>query len=924
MYLEALLILLSSRFAIISAVAANQDTSVNSVASKFHREFLPRRSMQLNHLASNSHEQKSPSAVSSIYSFINKRQAHHANTTQPQKSIRPLDPPMKTRPVALGKSDNNQLTMHTSSTSEQHMINPFITSNLDPSLLTSNTLIDPLTPYAPVMRNQHFVQPMQLNRQYAIDEFYPIGFDRPPESNIKQLPTQDHNLIHLKTQSRHQLGNSIGKAKPTPIQSSTRNNANQQHQIDKPIPLTTKTQRFVHHKPQGSNSRPKYWTYYDKTLSKAIPDKRPRSMLTNEQLMSLIDELKDFNSKQASSIDSALPKLEKTLPTQDLAEKNSHKPNLETTVEDDKTDQEQQDGKTGLESSPDDSKMNTAELAKFAKFLMSKEGANMKFQLGLDRDSPDDGDEDDERDTLLESKKTTLKTRPKDEKLDANHLELAKQLDALVEKVSTGARDDLDDSFDKDKARKKRDDSFKVNDGKLSHKSSRDKSQRQKSSQISQGASGPSTIKNDNFAQALIKQELLEDREVDGDDGRKIKSNANANKQESKSHANFESPEASARFSEERSRYELDDRRNDVNRMGQELERTRNNSNKLKARMNTPLESVLRKALDGRLGVRARKTDGGKLLIKGSNGSSMEVELPKKDADTHRSTTVVQRVPGENEEDLKNSELIVSQVEPEGGVHTLNTQKIKLEKGVPLSDEYPISERVSDRLNKLSQNLDQYFNDGFLREVEEKSSLKEPSGTGDSENQQPQASNVKTSTRISNERNGKTDKDFNVDIGIDGKNDREYDDYDYADVKEGKKSAPSSRRANKKRPKKDSKRQTKRKSSKDSTRVYPGSVVKGVKRLPSSSDSEMKKSRREESSGRETTEFENHGKIAPDLDPVELESLDTPIGPDKDMMEPDLAAVDHMKKSSGNSNVSSEMTNGTTTGEKFFEEPDWH
>lgn len=86
----------------------------------------------------------------------------------------------------------------------------------------------------------------------------------------------------------------------------------------------------------------------------------------------------------------------------------------------------------------------------------------------------------------------------------------------------------------------------------------------------------------------------------------------------------------------------------------------------------------------------------------------------------------------------------------------------------------------------------------------------------------------------------------------------------------------------------------------------------------------MRSTLSKESSGRENTEYENHSKIAPDLDPVEVESLETPIGPDSDLVEPDLNSVDHMKVTSGSTNVSSKATNGTTTGERFFEEPDWH
>lgn len=224
---------------------------------------------------------------------------------------------------------------------------------------------------------------------------------------------------------------------------------------------------------------------------------RPPMSLSNAQLMALIDELKEFNSSHANA----------TTPVRKVAKRkkkksgSSDQPAGEEDDDDDPTASDSADG-SGAESSADaddeaaadNKEQDTAsskydkqraatgldpndkdDLAKFAKFLLTKEGANMRFQLNLDKDAPDDGDEEDDKDKGLKSRADKGKRRKSKKKvgkketdelddMNRKHSKASSQLDKLIEELSERAAE-LEREEHRRKERKRKHDN--VNNKKL-------------------------------------------------------------------------------------------------------------------------------------------------------------------------------------------------------------------------------------------------------------------------------------------------------------------------------------------------------------------------------------------------------------------------------------------------------------------------
>jgi len=697
---------------------------------------------------------------------------------------------------------------------------------------------------------------------------------------------------------------------------------------------------------------------------------RKKNLLTNSQLVSLIDELKEFNSKQASKIQSSVQRVGKKKEPE-ATETAEREERDDSKQPEDKQEREEKDSEPSGRAKSDEEansgdKMNSDDLAKFAKFLMTKEGSNMKFQLGLEKDSPDDGDEEEDKDTLLESQNKQTKAKPRDEipleleDLDKKHSEVASQMDKLIKDMAGKARDAeklLDkkktdsEEDDSDRARKRRHnnlDAARVATNKTANVS-HSRSTRERDSKEVKRKSGGSH--NDNFAKALLKKELKEDEQ----ESEKHSAQTNTSIQQPKSSGHQSGgpnevvkkgrskessiqPDSTLNKIERRNvdeKYPRVERNRDHIALIHELQEARKSKSQTRSRMPLNADPVLRRALNGELGIRGEKLPNGKLQLKTSRGDIMQLRLPKrgKDDNSHGGTN--------NEDNIITSELKPRQVDPDSGE---KVDAIKLESSRPLKDEYPISERVSDRLNKLSNNLDRYFNDGFLQEIEKKSRLNDHSGA---ESRQPQSSNIEESTSPEEASNGKggpkkkRDQDFDVNVGVDGRRDvdRDNDDDDGDESSEtdkgedenesdekgegrAKKRNPTAANANKSGV---NTKTTKRKSGNKEEllsrrRKANRDVTIKVNQDKPRGEQKARSVRRDESSKDENIVFEKQGKVIPNLDPVESESLETPIGPDTDTSEPDLSNT-HRMQSSREKSLS--RINGKKLPGKFYEEPEW-
>lgn len=210
---------------------------------------------------------------------------------------------------------------------------------------------------------------------------------------------------------------------------------------------------------------------------------RPPMSLTNAQLMALIDELKEFNSRHSNKTRHAKPsKKKKNAADQSSGEEEDE----DSTTSDadsgnDSASDSDDEGKDGADKEQETASSkyakqqatglnpNDKDLAKFAKFLLTKEGANMRFQLNLDKDAPDDGDEEDDKDGLKSRsdkgkgrKKSKKKKKKKEEDLDdmdRKHRKASSQLDKLIEELSERAAELEKEEHRRKEKRRKHDNS---------------------------------------------------------------------------------------------------------------------------------------------------------------------------------------------------------------------------------------------------------------------------------------------------------------------------------------------------------------------------------------------------------------------------------------------------------------------------------
>lgn len=231
-----------------------------------------------------------------------------------------------------------------------------------------------------------------------------------------------------------------------------------------------------------------------------------------------------------------------------------------------------------------------------------------------------------------------------------------------------------------------------------------------------------------------------------------------------------------------------------------------------------------------KLDFRARQNLNGSIeLANGYDGNKLIIKMPKR----HNTAG--------NDSDAKHdtgNDAAQTQVSPYTIDGFNNTVQYKSPVGV---DEYPISDRVGERLNKLSNSLDGYFNDGFLREIQRKSKLKMRENPDDhADSLRPESADTPDAGKVHRARS-------RVDFANGDRN-----------------SAPKKIRHEIEREKQG------RKSDKD---VAGSDKDEKVVKTPS-------RGSRSENSTKQDTGSRNGASSS--RDPVDDETLETPIGPDND------------------------------------------
>ena len=690
--------------------------------------------------------------------------------------------------------------------------------------------------------------------------------------------------------------------------------------------------------------------------------------LSNDQLLGLINELKEYNGRQKVNGDNRdqESKQAQSEDDDDDADDNDSDAASVAVVKDNQNSAAKEGQRlagaklatkrAGPKSGP--AKPSTKELERFAQFLMTKEGANMRFQLGLDRESPDDGDED-ERDSLLESKTKQSKTKPKDkskpaaaselDELERKHSDVASQMDKLLESLS-GALGKAEgegegeeekskrrnsrgqDSMDERKARARRDsranDRLAQGSGSSSSKATtriivEDIPPSESTASQLSGKRGAKLEKGhgDNFAKQLLEQELSQDKQesllraAGSPNGKQIGGDI-AEKSKKCRSSGRDLIEVSG--GSQNDPYLSSERNVDRMALARELKKMRRNRGS--TRLRDPLRGnpIVGQASNGNLAFQTERLPDGNLSLKrGEKGQSVTIKIPRTpvgDALNSGEDSSADNY-GQSSPDVRSNRSLLSHVE-------INSDQ----NGLP--SEYPVSERVNSRLNELSHNLDRYFNDGFLKEVTGRGL---PS-RGRDDSHQTGASSVDQreadrSGEASNEVKGperKRDQDFDVNVGVDGKRDanEDYADEDEGDEDEGEGKAADASKEIKEKPKSMT---GKNGSPKEKKREDSATEAGPSKRLDNETVSGSVK--QDMSAANEQLVFEsrvNPAKQATVLDPVDGESFDSPIGPDGDRSEYSAkipkAARKNIKSASESRRLDTRIGKSLP---KFFEESEW-
>lgn len=494
---------------------------------------------------------------------------------------------------------------------------------------------------------------------------------------------------------------------------------------------------------------------------------RTLTSLTNGQLMALIEELKEFNGRYAAtnktaSSSSALARKKKPPETRkspevDKASNPTDDEDDDSSSEGDTTDNDGNESNTERETASTRTEKHKKEpkftpdkddLAKFAKFLLTKEGANMKFQLSLDKDAPDDGDETDEKDDLLDlkrshrSKQKKIKSKKKLDDMDERNSRAASQLDRLIEDLTERAaelereeqlkRKNKDqegdgskvDAFSEGYRRARRDDA----DTDVARLKVRTEFKTKKLDRPPLKPLRSEKGHLNNQPKRLIADELLQDKQENEQDsgessevpekvvkprfikrlgnvvGRTINTTDNTEPQRKKIYKKRVVVKNSA------SPYE--NQRKKVLR--EDLRRFRKVKSKYRTIVPISAGIIGKDVLDSPIADLGTQyyNNGSLELANGQNGKKLSIYVPRKQKDLENSTQ------SEVGNDVSQTQSVPLLSDSSNNTISFKTSRI--------ADEYPISERVGERLNKLSNSLDQYFNDGFLKEIHRKSKMKAP------------------------------------------------------------------------------------------------------------------------------------------------------------------------------------------------------
>jgi len=740
--------------------------------------------------------------------------------------------------------------------------------------------------------------------------------------------------------------------------------------------------------------------------------------LTNEQLLALIEELKEFNSQQVPR--ATEPEISTQQEEEDDDNDNDsdtssidlkHSPEeaeLETTepkrrvgqpVEEEKRRAEREHDNKAHNSNNNNraqskrkgklqEKPNADDLAKFAKFLMTKEGANMRFQLGLEKDSPDDGDERDEQDSLLESKRKQRKApmgQSRKEKelneLDNKHTQVSDHMDKLLEQL-TGAFVEANKASSRKRAQNKlranrepdsRDEDLRgrarrhsgasssgpqgteIQPAKTTRSTSSVQRERTTIEPSDASLANPKGLRvekghGDNFAKQLMKQELQLDQvehspeaSSRGDENLRPDTNGAKSRRHVKGgrdEVDFDIAEGDE--GEEAHQYSGPERKSDREALLKELNKTRGSRTKLRSYKPVRGNPVLQQALSGKMGVQTeRRPDGSLTLTSGHTGGSVNLRLG--DVKTKESPKGAHRAQRGREVQFDEPERLQSNSD----VDQRAISRVEMQSGQPVKDEYPISEQVNKRINALSHNLDRYFNDGFLKEIEPRSGLQtSPKGKTDSPTT-PASSAAQDDSKLTKDaktaEESKGDRDFDVDVGIDGKRDEgPKSDDDYAEDEEGEEEGAEQKKQKKKEEKKKKQRESspvgaaskvrQRKSVRNDRRGGRAKNEKQISKMYINSAGNEPVSgsvKQDMSAANEHLLFESGGGPSgqtKSTDPVDGETFDTPIGPDSwtrrgPLNNIPVSARKKLETSKESSKVATKF--GKQSPNKFYEEPDW-
>lgn len=975
-----LLLYLVQFSALINAQPSNQPNQSNKSQTKISRELSNKQTRALKYFSDKAnHEVSSPSILDNALYLTSTAQQQYAQQIE-------LDGGHQAAAVALGAENHpSQFIM---ANENQNVPSDVISTS--PSMYSNQQM-------AMISSDPQANQQQQILASLYIDQFGNQQLRLPPGAKVGPPVQMNADSINKNFYSPQQ-GPNVPTASSATLYSNMPYQPSHYQFSSLMGPQNYGEYRGAKSGHEYVKPKPKFTE--DLTLKPSAHQKT----LSNGQLMSLIDELKDYNSRQATKVEfgNAAPGIHKNDELVDDGDENididpsfinnKHSDPASEPAERAATREKEKKARKKAISTKEqksEEKVSPDDIAQFAKFLMTKEGSNMRFQLGLEKDSPDDGDiDEDDKDALLESKKSQLKTireRKRDQgvaggpretnelnELDQKHSDVARQMDSLLEDLTGNLGKITKEDGKKTKRRKHMDSSEELEPDDLRARSRRNSkegvSSTAEKTTIAIRAKPPLNEQprperrvkyqkghEENFAKQLIRQELVQDQlESKINNSRLTDSTANhqragsydvpreTNPTKSKKRRNIDFTQISG--GEENQNYPRPARDRDHVALIHDRQKARDGKSRLRSGVSAKKivnEPIVRKALSGQVALRTESYPKGKLVPTTSQSGTLKP--PKKSISSTRVTPAFRHNDDGQTRDADKT--FPSQVESPESRNELN--RVRIESDSPLKDEYRVSERVSNRLNLLSNNLDRYFNDGFLNGIENKSKLKEskPEVNDDrgekqqAENQQADSSNVNEAA--ANEQSaGRRDPDFDVNVTVDGKREApEKDDVYYEDDDEENATVLSIQKENrspvvlgKNRSNKSLRRlpskSTKMPESKAEVSSIDESKVSSLARKPSDNlgDNEHDggSSKQNLFAGDEHLTFESRdNKVTNLLDPVEGETFDSPIGPDANNLDFMLPPVTGKKVESSRESKKVATKYGYSQTPEFYEEGEW-